>query len=365
MKERPLSMPSAEAELRSIVLEHWGTGIAQLPLEPLLGPGAVSHTASLWRVGGGDRSFILKRLTPAADRGTPFRRARSEVLSHCRQRGVPVIEPCPTTSGREAATDRDGGSVELFPWIPSAQPPPRGSAAARAVMEAGLALRRALDEVDPELGRRIGACHPPRFVEEEDWRRALDDTESRILPKARRRRDEWGRLLVKSLTPMVENRSMFAPLDGPGAPRRRLVHGDLHSYHFLLGVSPVRVRVILDFDNLHLGDPMLDLAWIADTIGSVGADSQEGSIRRFLAAGFRSGLLSQDAVELLMPVLVTYLIPVVVDIAKDILDRGILKPAWNHYLNILDIGRKILVHRQLLEASTSAKSLGELTHGRL
>ncbi|NEA69005.1 phosphotransferase, partial [Streptomyces sp. SID12488] len=142
----------------------------------------------------------------------------------------------------------------------------------------------------------------------------------------------------------------------PVSPERRaVVHGDLHHHHFLLADDPAgpagraRVTAVLDFDNLHVGDRLLDLAWVAETAGRAGGapGAARDALGHFRTAARGAGLIDGTDLPLLMPVLIAHAVPVLVDIAKDILERDLLAPAWLSYFELLDTERRLRLHRLL------------------
>lgn len=373
--------------VREALARHWGPAWGAVPPRPLGGKGGplpLTHTAGLWRVEHrGDIHLFKVQLEPAASRGPAFPKLKDRVMAHCAARGVPLARAVPTLSGAPAAW-QDGHPCEVVPFVAGTAAAAPSPAQADAVTGAGLALRAALDEVPTALAGQLAPVRLPRLVAEEDWRRALADAEARLLPMARRRTDRWGRAAARALSALVDAAPMLhaAALD-PTPDRLAVVHGDLHHHHFLLddrsaapadgdpvtqagaratvpvGVSigsapsggPDRPRVsaVLDFDNLHVGDRLLDLAWIAETAGRVpgGPSRTREALTRFREAARRAGLPVGDHLPLLMPVLVAHAAPVVVDIAKDILERDILSPAWLSYFELLDTARRTALHRLL------------------
>ncbi|MGC0211831.1 phosphotransferase [Streptomyces levis] len=339
--------------VREALARHWGPAWGAVPPRPLGGkdgPLPLSHTAGLWRVEHRGATHLFKvQLEPAASRGPAFPKLKHQVMAHCAARGVPLARAVPTLSGAPAAW-QDGHPCEVVPFVAGTAAPAPSPAQADAVTGAGLALRAALDEVPTALAGQLAPVRLPRLVAEEDWRRALADAEARLLPMARRRTDGWGRAAARALSALVDAAPMLHAAGALDSTPDRLavVHGDLHHHHFLLDDRP-RVAAVLDFDNLHVGDRLLDLAWIAETAGRVpgGADRTREALTRFRDAAQRAGLAVDDHLPLLMPVLVAHAAPVVVDIAKDILERDILTPAWLSYFELLDTARRTALHRLL------------------
>ncbi|NDZ83265.1 phosphotransferase, partial [Streptomyces sp. SID10853] len=169
------------------------------------------------------------------------------------------------------------------------------------------------------------------------------------------RTDHWGRAAERALTALLAAGPLLdrhADALTPPPRRRAVVHGDLHHHHFLLseeGRRPPRVSAVLDFDNLHVGDRLLDLGWLAELAGRAGDGPPDvrASLAAFRAEASRTGLLDDRHLPVLMPVLIAHSVPVVVDIAKDILERDVLSPAWLGYFELLDARRRLRLHRLL------------------
>ena len=56
-----------------------------------------------------------------------------------------------------------------------------------------------------------------------------------------------------------------------------IVHGDFRSGNFLVGEGG-RLLAILDWEMVHVGDPMEDLAWAADPLWSHGSENLAGAM---------------------------------------------------------------------------------------
>ncbi|MGW7413568.1 phosphotransferase enzyme family protein [Streptomyces sp. NPDC054863] len=337
---------------------YWGpawSGCTPLPLNGPDGAPPLSHTAGLWRISHRGAPHLFKvQLTTEAQRGSAFPPVKQRVLDHCAAYGIPVASAVPTAHGT-VHVSRGGHDCEVLPLLPgtaTARPTPAQAAAA---VRTGLALRAALDAVPAPLAADLAPIPLPALVAEEDWRAALDEARTRLLPAAHRRTDHWGRAAERALTALLAAEPLLARYDEALAPppeRRAVVHGDLHHHHFLLGDEgprPPRVSGVLDFDNLHVGDRLLDLAWLAELAGRAdeGPSGGGASVAALRTEASRSGLLVDHQLPLLMPVLIARSVPIVVDIAKDILERDLLGPAWLGYFELLDTGRRLRVHRLL------------------
>lgn len=345
------------------VLEtHWGvpSGAASLrPLASAPGERPLSHTAGLWRVdvsrqpeAKGPVRVFKAQLNAAAHRPPEFHVLKRRVMELCAGHGIPVAVAVPAGDGSPIVR-YDDVDCELAPMLPGTARRAPTPAQASAVVTTGLALRSVLDGLPEDVVRAL-APHPvAALVEEERWQVALDDALERLLPLAERRTDEWGHVITPVLRQLERARPLLErsrTVGGDVARYTDVLHGDLHRHHFLFDdTAEDRVTALLDFDNLHVGNRLLDLAWTAATAGRVAGDhsTQRCMADRFLRAAGTSGLLRRGEARLLMPLLMTHTLPVVVDIAKDILERDLLDDIWIEYLDLLSPARMAAVHALL------------------
>ncbi|MBB1242609.1 phosphotransferase [Streptomyces durbertensis] len=359
----PLTAAAAGGEpwVRRALAARWGGAWAEAGIRPLTagGDAPLSHTAGLWLVTHDRREYVLKvGVTDEADREDAFHLVKADVLAHCRRSGVPVATPVPAADGA-APVRFEGRLCELTPRYRGRVGDLGDRRWAQAAVRGGLSLRAALDRLPAATVEALRPMRPPALVAEEDWRAALADAERRLLPEAEARGDSWGRAVADALRPAVEAGGLLRdPLLGPDAPggREGVVHGDLHAHHFVLeeaggcraGPEAPGLVAVLDFDNLQVADRLLDLAWLADCAGRVSDEAERRlAVAGFLTRAHEAGLLAPGEERRLMPLLMTHSLPVIVDIAKDVLDRDLLDPLWLRYLDVLSPSRRLAVHTLL------------------
>ncbi|GGZ39400.1 hypothetical protein GCM10010387_36990 [Streptomyces inusitatus] len=350
--------PGSAEWVRGVLAAGWGEPWAGAPVRPFSSGGAapLSHTAGLWQVDLPGRAHVLKvQLNPDAVRRRPFYPLRERIAAHCRDRGVPVPAAVPTPDGATSVWCQ-GLVCELSPRLDGAATPSFTFAQAQQVVRTGLELRTALDELPPGVTAELARVPLPRLVDEEHWPTALKDAEQRLLPLAERGGSDWHRAAAGALREVVSTgrlpRAAGVPAAGDPVPRPGVVHGDLHYHHFLLAADGPAgqpcVQGVLDFDNAHLGDRLLDLAWLAEAAGRVADPAgRRRSLAAFTAAAQARGLLRPGEEALLMPLLMAHALPVIVDIAKDILERNILSPVWLGYFDLLSPARRREIHELL------------------
>lgn len=358
------SRPGSAEWVGETLAAHWGLRPDLLrPLAGADGALPLTHTAGLWECRAGGRALVLKaQLNPDAVRAADFYPLKAAVVEHCRRRGVPAAQALPTRDG-EVAVRRDGVLCELVPRYRGSPLRLAAPATVREAVRTALTLRRALDDLPEEVAARLAGMPVDPLVDEPDPLRALAEA-AELLPLAEARNDTWGELAAGGLREVLASAPLLDPAHreavagvrppGPAASGgsrsdgRDVVHADLHREHFLTG--PHGVEAILDFDNTRSGDRLLDLAWTAELCVSAAApDDPSGpeTLRWFVGTAHREGVLAEGEERLLMPALVEAAVPVVVDIAKDILQRDILSPAWAQYIDLLSPARRVRLHALL------------------
>lgn len=354
--------PGSAAWVIGVVETHWDVPPASVALRPLASAAEeplLSHTSQLWRIdlpygpAGEHAAFVFKaQLNTAAIRSPEFHGLKRRIMEICAGHGIPVPLAVPAVDG-SAVVRQDGVDCELAPMLPGTAHRSLTPGQADGVTATGLALRSALDRLPDSMVAALRAHPVNPLVEEERWQVALDDALGRLLPLAGNRTDEWGRLIAAVLRQLQRCKPLldqFAAVEAGAARDVSVVHGDLHRHHFLFDdAREDRITAVLDFDNLRLGDRLLDLAWIAGTAGRVAGtwNVRQRSTATFAQAAESAGLLAPGEKCRLMPTLLAYAVPVVVDIAKDILDRDILDDLWTEYLDLLSPARMAETHALL------------------
>jgi hypothetical protein len=343
------------AWLQTCLSAEWGVQACDGGPTPLQPPDIqVSHGSSLWLIEGQERYVAKVLLSEATARQPQFSQVRDQILAHCALAGVPVVQPIPTRSGSPRA-HVEGRRIELLAFVSDGMSWGTDDRQLDAVAESIFLLRSALDCVPAAIVEQLRAIPLPVLVEEPDARRARDEALADLLPLARRQRDRWGDLIHEALEALealpsnMLDRALDREASGDG---RGVIHGDLHHEHILLSRDePPRVMAIIDFDNLRVGPRHLDLAWLADQ--SARRPSRDVAFRthaavRCVKRAVELRLISRARIPDMMPSLIAYAVPIVVDIAKDILIRNLRLPVWQRYLDLLDIGRMLTVDRTMV-----------------
>ena len=332
--------------LRSSLAAHWGNDYACQQIVPLskIVPVTVTHTSEHWLVGPPDRLSVLK-VARKHEFGREWRFYvwKRDVLDFCRRRGVPVAAIRGTCTQSPCA-EVDGRLLEMTEFVGNACAYTGVNPQVDAMIAATLDLRAALDALPACFCAGLRKCPLPKVVEEDRLELVLDEAH-RQLPIARNRRDPWARAAARQLAALCSASRLLAHL--PATSQDAVVHGDLHGYNILCDViRSSSVRAILDFDNMHAGSRLLDLAWIADTAAwGLGGRENWNADRasRAVHVAIRRGLMAPCDAAHLMPLLIAYAAPIILDIAKDILHRRIFAQAWFRYFDILAIDRKLRI----------------------
>jgi Ser/Thr protein kinase RdoA (MazF antagonist) len=344
-----VSAPPPETDVRRALVAGWGPAFAGASIAPGVRRGAVTHRGTLLTVRTHDGAYVAKLSeNDAFARAAPFAELKAAALRHAHERGVPVVVPFPTLSGSPALRG-ETYSLELNELVEGVAWRAR-ERDDEAAAEAIFALRAAFGALPPAFADALAPIELVLPVENPDSAAALERDVPVLLGEARGGGDAWSRTAERALAPLAALSSdvWTAP---PG--RNGVVHGDLHRDHVLLRGRPARAVAILDFDNLRVDRRTIDLAWLADQSaypkpGSAAFDLRSPVAR--IREALQRRLVQRDEVPLLMPALIAYAVPIVVDIAKDILRRGIRERVWLRYLDALDVSRKLAVHDALLGA---------------
>ncbi|MGO1054608.1 phosphotransferase [Crossiella sp. CA198] len=330
--------------VRAALTRGWGPEWARVPLNPLtdwLG----RTTGDSWLVHARSHPHVLKiRLDPAEQVAPALYPLRQKVMAHCRRHGVPAPNPVPAADGGTVSW-RDDLACELTPMLKGAVPNHAGQDQIVAVVRAGLRLRASLDEIPAHLVTALAAVIRP---EPADWRRAVEQARTELLPVAAHRTDDWGRACAAMLRGVVAAEGLMAAI----RPRQvaAAVHGSLCAKQFVLsGGRDPQVLGLLDFGALHAGDPLLDLAALADTAARVrvGETAQRRALAQFLDCAVRNNLLAEGQEQLLMPLLLTRTVPPLIEVIREVLLDGRRGPGLVEQFDLYDPMHKTHVHRLL------------------
>jgi len=329
--------------LRACLATHWGSEYASHPIVPLrnLSAETVTHTSEHWVVGPPACQSLLKVARKQEFARDPkFYEWKRDLLDYCLENAIPVAPVRSTLSGSPYA-EVEGHFMEMTEFVPNARPYSGLDQQVDAMIAATLALRAVLDALPASWLSDVRDCPLPKLVDEDRLEIVLEQARE-LLPLARTRRDPWGRAASRQLAALCSAGPLLVNL--PPMAQDSVVHGDLHGYNMLFRSSTV--KAILDFDNMHAGSRYLDLAWIADMAAWQPGGEKNWKIHRASRAIYAAvdhKLLRLSGVGYLMPCLIAYAAPIILDIAKDILHRGIFNPAWFRYFDILDVDLKLRI----------------------
>ncbi len=239
--------------LAAYLSAQWGEPVAIASLRRFHG-GAARETYRFDAVCGDGRSegLVLRR-DPASSLIETDRTTEFSALQAFHGGAVPVPEPlfC------EAGTEAFGAPGFIMREVPGGraasllEPEPYGGDAA-AIGAAFFGALGALHRHDPAaLGLAVPSPEDAARVRLDHWRAAFTDDRSR--PE-----------------PVIE--AGFRWLDRTPVPppaRVTVVHGDYRSGNFLFDGS--RLLAILDWEMVHAGDPLEDLAWATDPLWAHGS----------------------------------------------------------------------------------------------
>lgn len=247
--------PAIEPKLAAYLQQLWGAPVAISGLRRFHG-GAARETMRFDATpeGGAPRGLVLRRDPPSSLIETD-RRVEYAALAAFAASAVPVPEVIAVEGGPEAFGS-PGFLMAEVPGVRAAglfEPDPYGAAR---------------ESVGRDFFTILGRIHAAPLD-------AIAD-----LPGADDPRPAWARRLAHweaaidadalGPEPIVRAGIRWLKASPPPPPQRpAIVHGDYRSGNFLVDADN-RIRAIVDWEMVHAGDPLEDLAWACDALWSHG-----------------------------------------------------------------------------------------------
>lgn len=344
----------SEETLKSIAEEHWPEVVQRYTtMEPLrmARRNVLTHASMLYLVSNPGGSYVLKHTTAeAAVRPAGFHAIKHKILTFCAERNVPVLIPV-LTRDRLPIVTWEGTTVELLPCSPGKVEFDLTATHRRNILDGFLRLRSALEATDQKWRDALHAYPSSIPVEVENVGEAVRQAMDELLPLSRTYCGPLADNIRHALEGVVGARGLLRDSADQPAVRHRLIHADYQTQNLLFD-SESRLSAILDFDNLRNGNAAFEWSWLFDQLAT-GLDPAERLMdRTFLEsveAALETGGLTHEELLSTMPILLRYVVPIVVDIAKDILLRNDHRPEWARYLELCDCERKLSVHQTLIK----------------
>jgi aminoglycoside phosphotransferase (APT) family kinase protein len=241
---RPEGRPAAEiaTALGDIATRLYGADAELRRLERLTGGASQELWAFDVSTGGGVRELILRR-NPA---GTVKRESAAGMETEARALRLAVAAGVPAPAVEHVLTPADGlGSGYVMVRLPGEtlarrilREPAYAEARTRLAAQLGAAAAR-IHRIDVAAAGELNRTTPAQAVEASYERyRALGMDRPVV---------EWAFRWLRDHTPSDD----LEPC---------VVHGDLRTGNIIVG--PEGLRAVLDWEVVHLGDPMEDLGWI-------------------------------------------------------------------------------------------------------
>jgi aminoglycoside phosphotransferase (APT) family kinase protein len=260
--------PGLAAKLADYLGSRFGDPVDVVDLVRIWG-GASRETyrfKAVPRAGQGAPRPLILRLDPAASLIDTDRRSEFEALRAFRGSGVPV----PEVLWLEPDEGVLGGPFMVMAEITG------GEAAGPRLMEPPYAAHReAIGQQKWTILGRIAAADPAAL--------GLTSVLQPVLPEQcwRRELDHWEALLeADALEPQPVQRAAIRWMrrnPPPPAQRISVVHGDYRTGNLL--VSPQgELLGVLDWEMVHLGDPLEDLAWSFNRVWCFTRDERRGGL---------------------------------------------------------------------------------------
>lgn len=247
--------PNADvaACLAAYLSRQWGADVAVSGLRRFHG-GAARETYRFDAMAGERRESLVLRRDPPSSLIETDREPEFAVLGYMHRLGLPVPEPLYLDTGN--ALGSPGFIMREVPGVTAAGvfgPDPYGAHRAKVGRQLFETLGR-IHAADPAPM----AEHLPMPAREDAWRVRLDHWKQVVADDAVGPEPvAWAAIRWLEANPP------------PPAERVTVVHGDYRSGNFLIDAD-FDIKAIVDWEMVHLGDPLEDLAWVSDSLWSHG-----------------------------------------------------------------------------------------------
>lgn len=214
-------------------------------LEPVLGPGV--RIDDLQRLSGGasretwsfsvdGRELILRRDPPGRPGAPGSMALEANAMRACQKAGLPVPE---------VLVDDDGALLGTAGLVMQRVP---GETLARKILRDD-EFAPAREVLAGQLGRFLAGLH------------AIDPSEVPGLAEVDSLQQYWSAYeLVADVSPTFEAAQRWLEGNRPPRTGTTIVHGDLRMGNVI--VEPDGLRAVIDWELVHLGDPVEDLGWL-------------------------------------------------------------------------------------------------------
>jgi len=229
-------------------------------LEPVLGPVTIEGLRRLsggasretWAFTAGGRDLIARRDPPGRPGEPGSMRLEADAMRACHRAGLPVPE---------VLVDDDGTRLGTAGLVMTAVP---GETLARKILrDDEYAMARA--GLADELGRFLAGLH------------ALDPAEVPGAADVDALAQYWSTYrLVDDLSPTFEKAYDWLVANRPERSATTIVHGDLRLGNVIVGADGL--HAVIDWELMHLGDPLEDLGWLCVKAWRFGAPLEVGGV---------------------------------------------------------------------------------------
>jgi aminoglycoside phosphotransferase (APT) family kinase protein len=213
-------------------------------LEPVLGPVTIDGLRRLsggasretWSFSVGGRDLILRRDPPGRPGEPGSMRLEADAMRSCHRAGLPVPE---------VLVDDDGARLGTAGLVMTAVP---GETLARRILrdDAYAAARAGLLD---ELAAFLAGLH------------ALDPAQVPGATEVDSMARYWASYqVVDDRSPTFEKAYAWLVANRPARSATTIVHGDLRMGNLIVGTDGL--RAVIDWELVHVGDPLEDLGWL-------------------------------------------------------------------------------------------------------
>jgi aminoglycoside phosphotransferase (APT) family kinase protein len=242
-------MTAIEDLLSGFLALQWGAAVTITGLHRFHG-GAARETYRFDATAGARREALVLRRDPPSSLIETDRAPEFAALRDMHDAGVPVPEPLWLDVGNELGAP--GFIMREVPGVHAANillPDPYGDARHRVGTQLFETLGRIHCVDSGRMARLLDAPAPADAwrVRLDHWRRVVAEDAIGPEPVA------WAAIRWLEAHPP------------PPAQRIAIVHGDYRSGNFLVDDANC-IKAIVDWEMVHLGDPLEDLAWVCDPL---------------------------------------------------------------------------------------------------
>ncbi|GEM_PF-3250663 len=303
-----------------------------------------------------DRKYLVKEiLLENINKSEKSLEAKSEVLRHLAQQGVPVLIPVRSLEGRSYAwisyeEEKDRHLVEVTEFYSNGEKCSKLESQIEEVGDAVGRVTKGLLSVPLELKQRV-------LARESRWQSFTNEKTGRdFREELREYREQVGTVggeleeaIRNVLEPTIKEYERYTSEPAPEVPTG-LVHQDIQEYNMIFDRSTKKLVAIIDWDSMEKRPRVYDAAYTLDRMAFIDPDRKTIHVDRaekFLHAFSRHYQMSTKEEIAMFDVLINNTLRNVCGILRDVFQNGFKHPNYPYYLELLDVGRMRRLSKEL------------------